>query len=92
MSEYEIGLVRQYTDAISALGGKAHAGAEVTGEVKATVAKHCEHFRSLKSSRPAANLNAYRAALKMASHATHESQPKVKATFDFALSICPTEL
>ena len=92
MSEYEIGLVRQYTDAISSLGARAQAGAEVTGEVKAAVAKHCEHFRILKSSRPGANLNAYRAALKMASHVAHESQPKVKATFDFALSVCPMEL
>ena len=92
MSEYEIGLVRQYRDAISSLAFKAHDGAEVTREVKAAVAKHCEHFRMLKSSRPAANLNAYREALKMAGHTTHESQPKVKATFEFALSICPTEL
>lgn len=92
MSEYEVGLVRQYTDAISALGAKAQSGAEVTVEVRSAVAKHCEHFRILKSSRPAANLNAYRAALKMASHVTHESQPKVKATFDFALNVCPTEL
>lgn len=92
MHDHEIGLVRQYRGVISGLGVAAQRGEDVLERVEAAVAEHCEHFRILVSSKPADNLTAYRAALKMASHITHESQPKVKATLDYALSVCPTEL
>jgi|GEM_PF-5196042 len=92
MNNHETGLVRQYTDAISSLGVAAVKGEDVTEKVNAAVAQHCEHFRFLKSSEPVNNLLAYRAALKMASHSTHESQPEMKATYDYALIVCPTEL
>lgn len=92
MNQHEEGLVRQYRGVISALGVVAMKGEDVTERVKTAVTEHCEHFRILKSSEPQNNLIAYRAALKMASHTTHESQPQVKATYDYALSICPTEL
>lgn len=92
MNNHEAGLVRQYRDAISRLSVAALKGEDVTEKVKAAVVQHCEHFRVLKSSKPIDNLVAYRAALKMASHSTYESQPEVKTTFDYALSVCPIEL
>lgn len=92
MNKHEVGLESQYKGVIGGLGVVAVKGADVTERVKTAVAEHCEHFRILKSSNPQDNLIAYRVALKMGSHLTHESQPQVKATDDYALSICPTEL
>lgn len=92
MSKYESGLVSQYSSVIASLGVVAMKGGDVTEKVKAAVTEHCEHFRILKSSQPQDNLIAYRAALMMGSESAHDSQPQVKATYDYALSVCPIEL
>jgi hypothetical protein len=92
MYKHEIGLVNQYIGVIASLGVVAMKGEDVTEKVKAAVKEHCEHFRILKSSQPQENLIAYRVALKMRSDLAHDSQPQVKATYEYALSVCPIEL
>lgn len=92
MSDFEQGLINEYRGEIGILAVKTSTGEDVAERVKKSVIRHCEHFRIIKSSQPQRNLEAYRSALNFAGIQTHETQPQVRQTFEYALSVCPAEL
>lgn len=92
MSDYETGLIKIYCDEIGALSVEAYKGKDVTERVQQAVKNHCEHFKIIATSSPQRNLEAYRSALNLTGIQPQATPPQVKHTFEYALSVCPTEL
>jgi len=92
VSNHEEGLVDQYIREIRALGVRAETGANVQADVRAVVAKACEHFRVVKTSSPQANLAAFKSKLKAASDRADSLLSGYKRTLKQAASACPPEI
>ena len=92
MSDHEEGLIRQYVDAIKALGVRAESGEDVNAAITSKVNEAVDHFRIIKSSDPLANLLAFKGRLKLTAEATHPSQPAFKQTLRHAADICPDSI
>lgn len=89
MANVEQGLIQQYVSEIQALTVKAYHGEDVKVRVQDSVGRAVEHFKIVVGSDAKANVAAYRGRLKLSADLTHESQPAVRETLLYAVSVCP---